>query len=144
MKESPAYLGKIEMPGQERMSESSASSTEMQSDNEDRADNHEGLERHVSDPEKQGGNGDGALARTRTRDSNSQALPGVQLDENGLHDSVEHTAPWKEQENPRRGESGREGIAGAIERVISRTSTKSNWNPGPPPDGGVKAWTAGE
>lgn len=27
------------------------------------------------------------------------------------------------------------------ERVVTRTSTKSSWNPGPPPDGGAKAWT---
>jgi|SRR5450432_3113558 hypothetical protein len=26
-------------------------------------------------------------------------------------------------------------------RVITRTSTKSSWNPGPPPDGGLAAWT---
>ncbi|KAK4164652.1 major facilitator superfamily domain-containing protein [Cladorrhinum sp. PSN259] len=37
--------------------------------------------------------------------------------------------------------------AGVLSRVVSRVLTrqstkKSNWDPGPPPDGGVKAWTA--
>jgi hypothetical protein len=43
---------------------------------------------------------------------------------------------------------GGEGGGGSVmsrvvSRVLTRGSTKS-WNPGPPPDGGVKAWTAGE
>ncbi|KAK3367618.1 major facilitator superfamily domain-containing protein [Podospora didyma] len=38
------------------------------------------------------------------------------------------------------GEQGT-GLAKVISRVLSRTSTKSLWNPGPPPDGGLKAWT---
>ncbi|KAL2263950.1 hypothetical protein VTK26DRAFT_4137 [Humicola hyalothermophila] len=29
-----------------------------------------------------------------------------------------------------------------VSRVLTRASTKSSWNPGPPPDGGLKAWTA--
>ncbi|KAI1804657.1 MFS general substrate transporter [Daldinia bambusicola] len=33
-----------------------------------------------------------------------------------------------------------EGVAGAVSRVLSRMSTKSSWNPGPPPDGGKVAW----
>ena len=28
-------------------------------------------------------------------------------------------------------------------RVLTRPSTKSSWNPGPPPDGGLQAWLAG-
>ncbi|KAI2627549.1 MFS general substrate transporter [Hypoxylon sp. NC1633] len=35
-----------------------------------------------------------------------------------------------------------EGMAGAVSRVLSRISTKSSWNPGPPPDGGRVAWMA--
>jgi hypothetical protein len=30
--------------------------------------------------------------------------------------------------------------AGALGRVLSRISTKASWNPGPPPNGGKKAW----
>lgn len=40
--------------------------------------------------------------------------------------------------------SGQGGLAGIIERAASRVSTKSSWNPGPPPDGGIKAWMAGK
>lgn len=35
-----------------------------------------------------------------------------------------------------------DGMAGAVSRVLSRISTKSSWNPGPPPDGGKVAWLA--
>lgn len=35
-----------------------------------------------------------------------------------------------------------EGMTGALNRVLSRISTKSSWNPGPPPDGGRVAWIA--
>ncbi|KAI1478531.1 MFS general substrate transporter [Daldinia eschscholtzii] len=35
-----------------------------------------------------------------------------------------------------------DGMAGAVNRVLSRISTKSSWNPGPPPDGGKVAWLA--
>ncbi|KAI1266959.1 MFS general substrate transporter [Xylariaceae sp. FL1019] len=34
-----------------------------------------------------------------------------------------------------------EGAAGALGRVLSRISTNVSQNPGPPPDGGLKAWT---
>ncbi|RYP03459.1 hypothetical protein DL764_005140 [Monosporascus ibericus] len=33
-----------------------------------------------------------------------------------------------------------DGMTGAVNIVLSRISTKSSWNPGPPPDGGSKAW----
>ncbi|KAH9997454.1 MFS general substrate transporter [Xylariaceae sp. FL0662B] len=33
-----------------------------------------------------------------------------------------------------------DGMAGAVNRVLSRISTKSSLNPGPPPDGGRVAW----
>lgn len=32
------------------------------------------------------------------------------------------------------------GAAGALGRVLSRISTKASLNPGPPPDGGKRAW----
>lgn len=35
-------------------------------------------------------------------------------------------------------------LSRAISRVVTRVSTKSSWNPGPPPDGGLQAWTAGK
>ncbi|KAK4149812.1 major facilitator superfamily domain-containing protein [Chaetomidium leptoderma] len=33
-------------------------------------------------------------------------------------------------------------LSRAVSRVLTRASTKSSWNPGPPPDGGLQAWTA--
>lgn len=33
------------------------------------------------------------------------------------------------------------GIIRKLSRTLSKTSTKSSWNPGPPPDGGRMAWT---
>lgn len=125
------------------MSRSSASSTDTQSYTEERPGSHEASERGDVDQEKQGPCGRGALAKISTRDSNSQAIPGVQLDQDGRHGVAELTEPLKTCDTSRRNEGGRDGIAGAIERVISRTSTKSNWNPGPPPDGGKNAWMAG-
>ncbi|KAI1082591.1 MFS general substrate transporter [Whalleya microplaca] len=35
-----------------------------------------------------------------------------------------------------------DGMTGAVSRALSRISTKSCWNPGPPPDGGRAAWLA--
>ncbi|CAN8105192.1 unnamed protein product [Discula destructiva] len=71
-----------------------------------------------------------------------QAVPGLQLDEADFDDSVPTAKLERGYEEPSQRESGQNTVAGAIERALSRTSTKSNWNPGPPPDGGVKAWTA--
>ncbi|GAB1316960.1 hypothetical protein MFIFM68171_07170 [Madurella fahalii] len=50
------------------------------------------------------------------------------------------SSPWGERS---RGQEGGDG--GAMSRVVSRvltraSTTKSNWNPGLPPDGGMKAW----
>lgn len=40
---------------------------------------------------------------------------------------------------------GRDAETGSITgRVLSRISTRSSFNPGPPPDGGTKAWLVGE
>lgn len=42
------------------------------------------------------------------------------------------------------GGGGGGGVLGkVVSRALTRASTKSSWNPGPPPDGGLKAWTAG-
>lgn len=126
------------------MCQSSASLTDKGSDIEYSPGTHEGLERRDNDLEKQGSNEYETLGRIRTRDSNAQALPGVQVDEDDFAGCAEPTTPRKEDEKSRRSETGRDGLASAIERAVSRTSIKSGWNSGPPPDGGVKAWTAGK
>lgn len=112
------------------------------SDSDVGSEDPEGHRNSINVLEKQ--ESSGSLSRARTRDSNIQALPGVQLDEAELDDHVEHTEAGKESDEPRQSQGGRTGVAGVLERVISRTSTKSTWNPGPPPDGGVQAWMAGE
>ncbi|KAL1859020.1 hypothetical protein Daus18300_009658 [Diaporthe australafricana] len=78
------------------------------------------------------------LRRVATRDSNTQAVPGVSLHESDFEDSGGH-APVVDEESAGR-ESG--AVSGLAARVLSRTTSRSSFNPGPPPDGGLKAWTA--
>lgn len=82
------------------------------------------------------------LRRLATRDSNTQAVPGVQLDESDFEDGDEvggdPRAPGADEDRGGRGS----GVFGLAERVLSRTTSKSSFNPGPPPDGGLRAWTA--
>lgn len=87
-------------------------------------------------PEKQ----PAGLRRATTRDSNTQAVPGVQLDESDFEDDGDdrHASGADEED---RGGAG-SGVLGLAERVLSRTTSKSSFNPGPPPDGGLRAWTA--
>ncbi|RYP80291.1 hypothetical protein DL770_006290 [Monosporascus sp. CRB-9-2] len=47
---------------------------------------------------------------------------------------------WSIQPEPNFFNTEVDGVTGAVNRVLSRISTKSSWNPGPPPDGGSKAW----
>ena len=62
--------------------------------------------------------------------ANTQAVPGVPLDEN----------EFQEQGLPE--ESDPQGrVSRVVSRVLSRTSIKSV--PSPPPDGGLMAWTVG-
>lgn len=70
-----------------------------------------------------------------------QAIPGVHLEDEYEESSGEGPAAV---DAGREGEGGGGGSGGVLDRVMSRVSTKSSWNPGPPPNGGVKAWTAGE
>lgn len=89
-------------------------------------------------PEKQ----PAGLRRAATRDSNTQAVPGVQLDESDFEDDGgddDRRAPGAEED---RGGVRGSGVSGLAERVLSRTTSRSSFNPGPPPDGGLRAWTA--
>ena len=76
------------------------------------------------------------LRRKDSRSSNNQALPGLRLDD----DDIEPDSDGDSTQEP---EEQRGGLGRVVGRVLSRSTTKSSWNPGPPPDGGVKAWTAG-
>lgn len=82
----------------------------------------------------------GTLGRITTRGSNTQAVPGVPLDEADFEGDAAQAGGEEDESEPRR--SG--GVLGMVDRVVSRASTKSSWNPGPPPDGGARAWMAGE
>lgn len=86
------------------------------------------------DLEKQCADHEGEREHMPTRRSAIQAMPGLRLEDD---DSEEYGED--------RGREGgeRSGLGGVLDRVVSRVSTKSSWNSGPPPDGGVKAWTAG-
>ncbi|KAI1428970.1 riboflavin transporter MCH5 [Xylaria sp. FL1777] len=47
---------------------------------------------------------------------------------------------WKVEPEPDFLDTDAGGAAGVLNRVLSRISTKASQNPGPPPDGGKKAW----
>ncbi|KAK8045179.1 aspyridones efflux protein apdF [Apiospora rasikravindrae] len=49
---------------------------------------------------------------------------------------------WQIEPEPAILDTEASGIAGTMNRVLSRISTKSSWNPGAPPDGGKAAWLA--
>lgn len=112
----------------------SASTEEKDRDSVGVEDGHEnGDELPHGDSEKSSA----GLRRVATRDSNTQAIPGVRLDESDFEDSEGHG------EGAEEGRGGRSsGVLGLADRVISRTTSKSSFNPGPPPDGGLRAWTS--
>lgn len=78
------------------------------------------------------------LRRLATRDSNTQAVPGVQLDESDFED--DRSGDDDDRASGAHEESRGGGVFGLAERVLSRTTSKSSFNPGPPPDGGLRAW----
>ena len=75
-------------------------------------------------------------SRQRTEeDESSLDIEAVQDDDEDDDDDA--ASQDKQQEG-----GGR--LSKVVSRVLSRTSTKSShWNPGPPPDGGLKAWLVG-
>lgn len=100
-----------------------------------------------------GKDGGGIERRGEGPDTDMSSLPGeVDLEkrsEDRAGEDGRRSGP--ESMSSGEGEDGRDGGDGdggvmsrVVSRVLSRVSTKSSWNPGPPPDGGVKAWTAGE
>lgn len=106
----------------------------------------------LGDAEKQQQNPEeGSLGRVHSKHHqlNNPAVPGVLLDdESDLVGGDDEEERIDDDDDGGGGGGGAPrpsgGIVGVLDRVVSRASTKSSWNPGPPPDGGVKAWTAGE
>lgn len=105
---------------------------------------HKDSEKQVGDEHE-----DDEVGRAATRRLNIQAIPGVHLDEEYEegYESREGTdiddTGREVEEREGGGGGGRGGLGGVLDRVVSRVSTKSSCHPGPPPNGGVKAWTAG-
>ncbi|KAK7729823.1 hypothetical protein SLS53_009191 [Cytospora paraplurivora] len=73
----------------------------------------------------------GGLSKPSSRVPNGQGAHGVPFS-NGLHDEDGIAATGGDFGNDKGGYTG----------ILGRTSTASSWNPGPPPDGGLRAWTA--
>lgn len=48
---------------------------------------------------------------------------------------------WIEPAEPPILDTEADGVAGVLNRVLSRISTSTELRPGPPPDGGREAWT---
>lgn len=67
-----------------------------------------------------------------------------QDEEINIDSPAEGADDWQIQPEPDILNPDADGMAGAVSRVLSRISTKSSWNPGPPPDGGKVAWLACE
>lgn len=55
-------------------------------------------------------------------------------------DESEHEDESESKDSPTANQSPNGGLSTMLSKAISRTSTKS-FNPGPPPDGGLQAWT---
>ncbi|KAI5859901.1 MFS general substrate transporter [Durotheca rogersii] len=58
-------------------------------------------------------------------------------DSDGVTEAPEN---WQIPPEPDPLDTEADGVAGVVNRVLSRISTRSSWNPGPPPDGGRVAW----
>lgn len=84
----------------------------------------------------------GQLQREASRHSNTPAVPGLRTDSVGGILGPDDGYDDEDDDDPE--EAGRGRLPRVVSRVLSRSTSKSSWNPGPPPDGGLKAWTAGE
>ncbi|KAJ9133393.1 Riboflavin transporter MCH5 [Pleurostoma richardsiae] len=79
--------------------------------------------------------GEDDICRHTTRNSNTQPVPGM----------TEKAEDAVDEESSEDGESTAEQrgrLSAIVTRALSRTTSRSSWNPGPPPDGGLQAWTA--
>ncbi|KAK3319866.1 major facilitator superfamily domain-containing protein [Cercophora scortea] len=98
---------------------------DLEKDDQSTRSTQQGPSRSTSDIEKQQG---------QSGDSETDAVSEAALDDDQISPCQE-----QQQSDGTAGASG--GLSKIISRVLTKTSTKSNWNPGPPPDGGLKAWT---
>ncbi|KAI1338115.1 riboflavin transporter MCH5 [Xylariaceae sp. FL0016] len=85
-----------------------------------------------SDVEKQSCREDDENGRTnKVEGQRHDAAPG---------DEQPYADEWQIEPEPDLFNTGADGMAGAVSRVLSKISTNASWNPGPPPDGGKAAW----
>ncbi|KAI1130135.1 MFS general substrate transporter [Nemania abortiva] len=77
------------------------------------------------------------IEKQPTRDSAKQGR--TRAEENAVSESKEDEQ-WEIEPEPDFLDVNAPGAAGVLSRVISRISTTTSKNPGPPPDGGKKAW----
>ncbi|TGJ81274.1 hypothetical protein E0Z10_g7497 [Xylaria hypoxylon] len=78
------------------------------------------------------------IEKQSTRDVTRQEQPQAQR--GAASKSDEEDDQWNIEPEPDFLDTNASGAAGALNRVLSRISTNASWNPGPPPDGGKKAW----
>ncbi|KAI0409353.1 MFS general substrate transporter [Xylaria palmicola] len=78
------------------------------------------------------------IEKQETRDAVRQGRTKEQ--EDTLSQSHEEDDQWEIEPAPELFDPDAPGAAGAVGRVLSRISTSASKNPGPPPDGGKKAW----
>jgi hypothetical protein len=95
-----------------------------------RTDSSASLPGGLEDPEKQ------------SREDIGHTLSETDGDEDGQTPLSRPRTREDEQQDDTAG-AGPGVLSRAVSRVITRASTKSSWNPGPPPDGGWRAWIAG-
>lgn len=86
------------------------------------------------DAEKQAG------SISPTRDSGAS---GSDHDEGSDRSDAEAHGDGLEDIEPEMFDLDAAGMAGIVNRALSRISTNASWSPGPPPDGGREAWLAG-
>ncbi|KAI1814131.1 MFS general substrate transporter [Poronia punctata] len=78
------------------------------------------------------------IEKQSSREDEGRERPiGEKESSNGNH---QHDEQWAIEPEPDFLNTDASGAAGTLGRVLSRISTKASWNPGPPPDGGKKAW----
>ncbi|KAI0157089.1 MFS general substrate transporter [Hypoxylon sp. FL1284] len=77
---------------------------------------------------------------TTERESPHQSGGKDEEEHGGAADPADPADEWRIPPEPDILHTEADGVTGAVSRVLSRISTKSSWNPGPPPDGGRVAW----
>ncbi|KAK4233605.1 major facilitator superfamily domain-containing protein [Achaetomium macrosporum] len=85
----------------------------------------------------------GVDAEKRSGEQTRQAPTAASDDDTGREDQRPISRHPTQQDAQDGGDSAGNGVLSRVlSRVLTRPSTKSSWNPPPPPDGGMQAWIA--